>query len=469
MTTMHNVTRSALAAARDLGAAIRGRVVLPDDDAYRSARQIWNGAVDHQPAILAICETAEDVRAAVRIAQVHRLPLSVRGGGHDWAGRSLRHGGLVIDLSAMRQVSVNATTRIATVAGGARAKDVISATAPHGLAAVTGNCGAVGMAGLTLGGGYGPLSPRFGLALDNLLGAEIVLADGRSITADSFEHPDLFWALRGGGGNFGVVTSMRVRLHPANELLAGLILFPWSEAETALHRYAEMAASAPDELAVTLGVLSGPDCVPVLFVAPTWCGDPMQGEPILDAMKAIGTPLLDQIGPMTYTGLLNMFDTEVVNGRHYALQTRWLSELTPGVIASLVAAGSKRTSRFALIALHHFHGLPTRVPVDATAFSMRREHFLLEAIAAWAPDDEQGSSVHRAWALNLSRVLAPASLPGGYANLLGPKAHDQIAFAFGTNVDRLREVKRRFDPGNVFSAIPLPVDGAAERQPMTAG
>jgi FAD/FMN-containing dehydrogenase len=203
---------------------MRGKVVLPSDDAYDSVRH----AVDHRPALLAICETPEDVKAAVRIAKAHQLPLSVRGGGHDWAGRALRHEGLVIDLSAMRQVAVNATVRVANVAGGARAKDVIAATAPHGLAAVTGNCGAVGMAGVTLGGGYGPLTPRFGLALDNLLGAEVVLADGRHITADALQHADLFWAIRG-GGNFGVVTSMRVRLHPIREMLAGLILFPWSE------------------------------------------------------------------------------------------------------------------------------------------------------------------------------------------------------------------------------------------------
>src|ERR1700733_655365 len=270
MTTMNKASKSALAAAHDLRTVIEGRIILPDDDAYRSARQLWNGAINCRPSVIAICESTEDVRAAVHIAQAHQLPLSVRGGGHDWAGRALRHDGLVIDLSAMRQVSVNATARVAPVAGGAQASDVIAAAAPHGLAAVTGNCGAVGMAGLTLGGGYGPLSPRYGLALDNLLEAEIVLADGRCIVTNSSEDPDLYWALRGGGGNFGVVTAMRVRLHPARELLAGLILFPWSEAETTLNRYAELTVSAPDELAVTVGVLSAPDGTPMLFFAPVW-------------------------------------------------------------------------------------------------------------------------------------------------------------------------------------------------------
>jgi len=467
MKTMRRIAKSGLAAA-ELRAAMQGTVVLPGDEAYAAARSIWNGAVDHQPALLAICETPEDVEVAVRIAQAHRLPLSVRGGGHDWAGRALRHEGLVIDLSAMRQVVVNARARIATVAGGARASDVVAAAAPHGLTAVTGNCGAVGMAGLTLGGGYGPLSPRFGLALDNLLGAEIVLADGRRVTADVLTHGDLFWALRGGGGNFGVVTSMRVRLHPVKELLAGLILFPWSQAELVLQRYAKMVASAPDELAVTAVVLSGPDGVPVLLLAPTWSGEAAQGEQVMDGLKNLGTPMMAQIGPMSCLDHLNMFDAEVVNGRHYALQTRWLPELTSDVIASLVAAGSKRTSRFAMIALHHFHGLPTRIAVNSAAFGIRREHFLVEAIAAWEPGDEQSGAIHRDWARRLSRMLAPAALPGGYANLLGPDEHDQIALAYGGNIDQLREVKRRFDPHNVFRAIPLPMSEASEPPAQTS-
>jgi FAD/FMN-containing dehydrogenase len=374
----------------------------------------------------------------------------------------LRHDGLVIDLSAMRHVTVHVAARTAVIAGGATARDVVAAAVPHGLVAVTGNCGGVGMAGLTLGGGYGPLSSRFGLALDNLLGAEIVLADGRHITADALEHPDLFWALRGGGGNFGVVTSMRVRLHPIREVLAGLILFPWSEATRVLRGYAETVASAPDELAVTAGMLSGPDCNPALFLAPVWSGEPTQGERILDGLKRLGTPIAASIGPMNYADLLSMFDTEIVNGRHYALQTRWLPELTPDVIASLVAAGSNRTSPLAMIAMHHFHGAATRIPEVGSAFGLRREHFLVEAIAAWDPEDEENGAVHRAWARNLSRVLSRSALPGGYANLLGPDDHDQIALAHGANIDRLRKVKQRFDPDNVFSAIPLSVCGTGE-------
>src|SRR5262249_14203416 len=248
----------------------QGRVVSQGDDGYVQTRQVWNGAVRHQPALFAVCATSEDVQAAVRIARKHNLRLSVRGGGHDWAGRSLRHGGLLIDLSQMRRVGVDPVASIATLQGGAKTIDVVSAAAPHGLAAATGSYGTVGVLGLTLGGGYGPLMPRVGLALDNLLGAEIVLADGRLIHCDEHANPDLFWALRGGGGNFGVVTSIRVRLHPIRQILGGMMLFPLSEAESVFGGYAQTIANAPDELSVLGGLLSAPDGSPLACLAPMW-------------------------------------------------------------------------------------------------------------------------------------------------------------------------------------------------------
>src|SRR5215470_10248553 len=253
VTNMHST--SELTAARELRNVMQRNVVLRGDDNYVQTRQIWNGSVEHQPLLFAVCETSEDVQAAVRSAREHEFPVSVRGGGHDWAGRALRHNGLVIDLSHMRSVDVDAKASVATIEGGATAVDVISAATPHGLVAATGNCGTVGMVGLTTGGGYGPLTPRYGLALDNLLSAEVVLADGRLVNCDDQNNPDLFWALRGGGGNFGVVTSMRVRLHPIRQVLGGMMLFPWSQAEFVLGGYAEAIADAPDELSILTGAL----------------------------------------------------------------------------------------------------------------------------------------------------------------------------------------------------------------------
>jgi hypothetical protein len=446
--------RSALAAAHDLRVVMQGDVLLPGDCAYSSACQIWNGAVDHRPALFALCRTVEDVQAAVRTARAHGLPLSVRGGGHDWAGRALRHDGLVVDLSGMRGVEVDHQARVAKVGGGATAIDLISAAAPYELAAVTGTVGAVGMVGMTLGGGYGPLTSRYGLALDNLLEAKVVLADGQVVVANGIENAELFWALRGGGGNFGVVVSISVRLHPIGKLLAGLILFPWSEAESILRGYAEKLASAPDELTVTVSMLSCPSGEPFLFLAPTWSGEPSAGEQIIAGLQTLGTPILVHVGPMSCSDLLAMHDTQVVNGRHYAVKTHWISAMTPEVISKLVAAGTGHTSPLSAITLHHFHGAATRVPLDATAFGLRREHFLVEITAAWEPGDN--IAIHQQWAQNLSRALAPAALPGGYPNLLGPEELDRIAQAYGDNIGRLQQVKRRFDPEWIFSATPLP-------------
>jgi FAD binding domain len=355
----------------------------------------------------------------------------------------------------MRQVAVDAGARIATVGGGATAREVIAAAAPHGLAAATGTCGSVGLAGLTLAGGYGPLNGRFGLALDDLLAAEIVLADGRLVTADATHEPELFWAVRGGGGNFGVVTSIRIRLHPVDRLLAGFILFPWDQAAGVWEGLSAVLADAPDELTVQGGILPGPDGSPQLFLFPAWSGDPGQGEEAIGELLRLGTPLVSQVAPMTYAGLLGLFDASIVDGRHYAIRTRSVAGFTPDVIAALAVASPALTSPLSLVSIHHFHGAAARVPRDATAFGTRRRHFTFEIVAAWEPGDPDGAR-HRAWAGAVSTALAPHALPGGYPGLLGPDDHDQIAVAYGPNTARLLAAKAHFDPDGIFSATPLP-------------
>jgi hypothetical protein len=285
---------------------------------------VWNGAVRRRPAVIAFCKQPEDVQAAVRAARRHGLPLSVRGGGHDWAGRALRDDGLVIDLTGMRHVAVDSRALVATVAGGARVKDVAAAAGAHNLVAALGNCGTVGMAGLTLGGGYGPLSGTCGLAADNLLGAEIVLADGRRVTTGPDAEPELLWALRG-GGNFGVVTSLRVRLHPARDMLAGSIIYNWNKAGAVLRRYAAFAATAPDELGVAVGVMSSPDGEPGITVVPRWNGERCRGERVMEDLRAFGTPRSAQVGPMTYTELLAGWDAwvDAADGCHWEVRTCW--------------------------------------------------------------------------------------------------------------------------------------------------
>lgn len=451
------ITKVDANAVNDLRSTMKGTVVTPTDKVYNATRQIWNGAIDHHPALIAICETVEDVKLAIRAAGEYHLPLSVRGGGYDWAGRSVRDHGLVIDLSSMKKVSVDARSQTATVQGGATAGEVIAAATPYGLAAVVGTLGKIGMAGLTLAGGYGPLSTRFGLALDNLLAAELDLADGRLLRASFSENADLFWGLRGGGGNFGVVTSMEIRLHPLRQVLAGKVLFPWSDVQSILSGFARVMSSAPDELSVTVGVGSGPDGRPAVFMAPFWSGDLGQGEEIMADLQRLGSPLLASVHPMNYEEVFGLFEANSPKGRHYMQQTRWLPAITPEIISDLIEAIESKTSPFSVVAIQSFHGAPTRVAFHDTAFGLRKKHFMVQILAAWESADDDNAAKHRRWARDLSQKLASSAFPGGYPNLLGPDEHPQILAAYSGNADRLREVKRRFDPDNIFSATPLPL------------
>lgn len=444
------------AAVRDLRAVMQGSVILQGEDDYSAVRQIWNGAVDYQPALFVLCETVKDVQGAVRFARAHNLPLSVRGGGHDWVGRALRDGGLVIDLTHMRHIQVDAAAKVATVAGGATSRDVSAATSPYGLATVIANIGAVGLAGFLLAGGYGALTTRFGMAVDNLLGAELVLSDGSIVWADESQNQDLFWAIRGGGGNFGVVTSMRIRLHAVDKFLAGFILFPWSQAQTVLRGYAEVLSTAPDELSARAGEVAGPDGSPAVFVAPVWTGPLADGEKYIARFQSLGAPRVTKVAPMSFEDLVGLSDAQIGIGRYYELRTRWLADLSAEAISAVVAAGDTRTSPYSFIVIHHLHGPGTQVTPDATAFYLRRNHFMIEIGAAWEPGSNDEAARHRQWASDLSAVLAPIALPGGYANFLTSSDHEQIESAYGNNARRLRDLKRRFDPDNVFSsAIPL--------------
>jgi FAD/FMN-containing dehydrogenase len=331
------------------------------------------------------------------------------------------------------------------------------------LVPVTGTVKSVGITGLTLGGGYGPLCGKHGLAADNLLGAEVVLADSSRVTATEAEHPDLFWALRGGGGNFGVVTSIHYRLHPLTSVTTGLLAFSIDQADGVLDGYEKEIAGAPDELTLAVGFLTAPNGQPVVFLFPTWCGDPREGEELIARLRALGDPVMARVGAMAYEDALGMFDAQVVVGRSWLMRTRSISELTAEVTAVLSDAARKMTSPMSAIVAHHFHGAAARVPTTATAFAARRDHRMLEILAGWEDSASENGIDHVRWANSLSEKLAPASLPGGYPNLLGPDEEQRVQLAYGPNVDRLRELKLRYDPDGVFasaiggfSAAPLP-------------
>lgn len=441
--------------SRDLQARMQGRVVARGGPSYEESRKVWNAAVDHYPAAIAFCESVQDVQEAVRAARAHDVPVSVRSGGYDPTGRSVLMDGLVIDLSRLDQVTVDG--KVATIAGGASAAKVVAAASAHDLMAVTGWNGVPGMVSLTTVGGYGPLIASRGLALDNLIGAELVRADGARLVVDQRDNPDLLWALRGGGGNFGVVTSLAVRLHDARPILGGIILFSLADAETVLGNYAEVMSSASNNLSAVMGLMTGPDGNGALFLAPAWSGETSEGEVMMDSLKRCGKPMHAHIASMSYQDLVRSFDERVATGLNYSIETRWIASLNSETIPVLIAAAGERSSPMSTIILQHFRGMATQIPSESSAFGLRREHFLVEFIASWQPSFGDDGSAHRGWARKQSETLAPLSLPGGYPNALGPDAREQIAHAYGENLPRLQDMKRRIDPDGVFSATPLPL------------
>jgi FAD/FMN-containing dehydrogenase len=440
----------------NLSGRIEGRVSLPGSERYVAAVSLWAKQIDVSPRAVVHCESAADVQAAIRAAREHGLPLSVRGGGHDWAGRALCNG-IVIDLSNMRQVVLGSEHRSVTIAGGARADDVTAVTDPAHLAVVAGSASSVGMAGLTLGGGYGPLIGRFGLALDNMLAAEVVLADGQIVSADEDNNADLFWALRGGGGNFGVVTTMRHRAHELPGVLSGLLIYPFAEARAVLESCASLTASAPDELTVQTGLVADPSGAIAVMLIPTWSGRPEEGEAKLEPFLKLGTLLAGRIERKSYGSLLRVFDPYIVNGLQAVMETCSLPVFDRESIGTFVDAMEKAVSPGCAIVTHEFKGAASRVPEAATAFGLRRDHVLVEILAMF-PDraEAMDEPLHRHWARTTREAFATA-LPGGYPNLLGPGDPDRARHSYGSNAKRLMEAKRRYDPDNVFSsAIPLP-------------
>ena len=439
-----------------LAGRVRGKVLLPGEPGYEDARALWNGAITEKPAVIVLAEDVADVQATVRTASLVGLQFSVKGGGHDWAGRSLNQGGVVLSLQKLKKIVIDVTKKVAVVQGGITAGELIAAAEPHGLVAVTGTVGAVGFAGLTLGGGYGPLGPSHGLAADNLMSAEVVLASGEVVVASNNENADLFWAIRGGGGNFGVVTTLHVRLHDAKPLLSGMILFPWEVAESVFKGYSAIMDNAPDELAMFAGMLPADDGSPALFLLPAWNGDIAEGQKHIDAIKKLGNPFFADVKQIKYTEFLAIFDPHIGNGLHYAVQTRWLPQFDAHAITEVIKASDNRTSPLSFINIHHFHGAEARISLANTAFGIRKPHFMMEFIAAWNPDDAAHSHAHQRWASKLSNNIADEAYPGGYANLLGPDEHLQIGHAFGTNLPRLQALKNKYDKHNFFKGIAIP-------------
>jgi FAD/FMN-containing dehydrogenase len=423
-------------------------MVVTGQSAVMAASRPWNAQVSGCPAVVARCRTTADVQAVVRAARSADMPLSVLAGGHDWAGSAIRDGGLLVDLSPMRQVTVDGAE--ARVAGGATVSDVLDAALPHGYAAAVGTVSSVGFAGLTLGGGYGTLIGVVGLGVDNLLSAEVVLADGRVVMAGPHREADLFWGLRGGGGNFGVVTELRTRLHPFAMVTAGMIAFGWDQARPVLRGWRDLVASADDALNVTFGALYTP-AGRVLLTMLTWAGGPGRAAAQVARVRALGEPALDDVGQHALADTVHALDGVFPRGGNYRLGTRTLPGLTDAAIDAFLRAAEAMPATCALIT-HYSHGAATRVPVTETAYPYRDEHLVVQMIGSWA---DGGGAAESAWVRDTERRLDAHALPGGWANLM---AHgDQRARdAYGINTGRLLAVKSQYDPDRVFTATPLP-------------
>ena len=438
----------------------RGRLIGPDDADYDSARAVWNGAIDRRPRLIARCTGTGDVVAAVRFARDHDLEIAIRGGGHNVAGTAVCDDGIVIDLSAMRAVRVDPADRRAWVQGGALWTDVDHETQAHGLATTGGIVSHTGVAGLTLGGGIGWLMRKHGLTVDNLLAAEVVTADGELLRVSEDEHPDLFWALRGGGGNFGVVTSFEFRLHPVGPtVLAGPILWDASDTREVLRTYRDFIRDAPDEVGTVVRFGTAPPLPqipeelhwrPMVMVGCCYAGPIEDGERVLRPLRTSRTPLLDLVGPKPYVDFQSAIDSTVLHGWHYYWKSTHLPDLADDLIGVIAGHAFSSSSPRSYVALFHLKGQVSRVADGATAFGNRQAAHAITLDAVWRPGEDFGER-DTAWTREFFAALG-AFRKGVYVNFLGgDEQPGRVREAYtGAIYDRLADVKTTYDPDNVF-------------------
>jgi FAD/FMN-containing dehydrogenase len=443
-----------------LRAVIGGDVVLPDDHGYDEARAVWNGVIDRRPAAIARCRSVDDVVAAIGFGREHGLPIAMRGGGHNVAGTGTVDGGLLVDLGLMNGVEVDVDGRRARVGGGASLGDVDRATQAHGLATSFGVVSETGVAGLTLSGGMGWLRRRHGLSCDNLVSAQVVTADGSVLTASESEHPDLFWGLRGGGGNFGVVTSFEFHLHPVGPQVALVfVMYPGERAAEVLSSVASLVPTLPNDVAplAFLGRVPAEESFPVALhgapfaaVAAVHPGDPEEGLEVLAPLRALGDPLADMTETMPYVEAQRLLDGEYPNGRRYYWKAIELDELSTGAIERLMASAADAPSDLSTIDVWFQGGAMSAVPADATAYGDRSSPILIGVEANWEGADTDDANI--GWAKQCVEDLRPFSDGGTYLNFPGflDEQDQQTRDAFGDNLGRLAEVKRAYDPDNVF-------------------
>ena len=425
-----------------------GQLIEPSDAEYDNARQIWNASVDKRPRFIARCSGLADIVAAVDFGRANDLLTAIRGGGHNVGGRALCDDGLVIDLSAMRAVHVNSTDRTVRVQGGATLGDLDRETHVFGLAVPSGIVPKTGIAGLTLGGGVGWLLRKFGMSIDNLSSCQVVTADGQVVTANLSEHDDLFWALRGGGGNFGVVSSFEFKAHPVHSVLGGLLLYPRDVAVDVIRHFRDYIEDAPDDLTAYAALLHAPDGAPLVGVIACYCGQITDGERVLQPLRAFGKPVLDAIQPMQFVAMQSLLGPSFPDGNHNYWKSTLQRHLTDDAIVAIVEHANRMESPLSFVVLEHYGGAAGRIPNDATAFPHRDLSWNILFLAGWPKSAETAS--HRDWARSGEEILRPFSANAHLASALDVESEDVIKTAFGANLARLAAIKEKYDATNFF-------------------
>jgi FAD/FMN-containing dehydrogenase len=444
-------------ALRDLLGRVRGQVVLPGDQEYEDARRVYNFMIDKHPAAVVRCADAADVQTTVGYARDGGLALAVRGGGHSVPGYGTADDAIVVDLSAMTSVVVDPVARAATAGGGTTWAGFNEATGVHGLATTGGIVSSTGVGGLTLGGGIGYLARSHGLSCDNLRSAEVVLADGTAVTASETDNADLFWALRGGGGNFGVVTSFTFDLHPVGDVYAGLMFFELADARDMLTYFREFIVDAPRayggypawHLAPPLEFVP-PDRVgePFLAVVSCWTGDHAEGDTVLGRFREVARPVAEMVGPMPYAALNALFDPLLPRGLQHYWKTVYVKDLTDAAIAVHLKHGPKVPAVSSAMHLYPINGACHDVDPDATAFGHRDANYACVIAGMWP--DPADNAANTAWVRDFHTALVPHSEPGGYTNFASADDQVHVRDNVGASYDRLAQVKARYDPANLF-------------------
>ena len=447
--TLIGPSPSAIPAADRLRHGSRCEVVQPGDPAYDAARKVWNGAIDKRPTAIVYCTNADDVTQAVSYAKATNSPVAVRSGGHNVAGLSVCDEGIVIDLSRMKAIEVDPVRRVVRAEAGLSLGEFDAATQAHGLATTMGVNSDTGIAGLTLGGGFGKLGRTHGLTCDNLIAAEIVTADGRLLRASASEHADLFWGLRGGGGNFGIVTAFEYRLHHVGpNLLVGSVLHRYDHARGAIKFYHEFSRRAPDELSVDASLVTLPTGERAFSISACYIGDPRAGEDALTPLLKFGSPMDSSLAARTYLQIQSAGDSLFPRGRRYYWKAQFLREISNGVIDALLEIYPKAPSPSALLVFQQVGGAIARIPSSESPYANRDALYDCFPLAIWdSPADDQ-SNIR--WARELWSAVSPYSTGGVYANNLGDEGEDRVRAAYGENYARLVALKNKYDPTNFF-------------------